>query len=62
MSDTDLMRLAQFLLPGIAIRYPDVGLMIAEHLLGDAAGSATLLRIRRRTGNRRKFLPLARSA
>ena len=31
------MLLAQFLLPGVAVGYPDIGLMAAQHLLGDIA-------------------------
>lgn len=34
------MLLAQFQLTGIAIRYPDFWLMIAQHLLGDTSGPA----------------------
>ena len=40
MGEADLMFLARFLLPGIAIRYPDIGLMIPQHVFGNVARPA----------------------
>ncbi len=40
MREADLVAAAQFLLPAIAVRYPDIGAMIAQHRLGDTARPA----------------------
>lgn len=37
MDEADLVLLAQFLLSGLAVRDPHIGLMAAQNLLGDTA-------------------------